>query len=537
MGRLAALAAQTFDLAIIGGGIIGAGIARDAAMRGLKVALVEMGDFGHGTSAGSTRLIHGGLRYLEMLDFGLVRQDLQEREVLLRIAPHLVRPLSFLIPVYRPRAAARLKLRAGMILYDLLSWGKSLPAHRWLAAHEARATEPSLPIDGLVGAFQYYDAQVPSVERLCLENVLSAQAHGATVMNYAQVDGFLRKNGAIAGLMVTDTLTGETVSCPARLVVNATGPWLDAVLRLAGRNGRPLLRRTKGIHLVTPPATRHALVLFAQSDGRLFFVVPWNGCSLVGTTDTDYEDDPGVVAATAADVRYLLTEVRRALPAGPWETIYYTMAGVRPLARVEGVSESAVSRKHRLVDHGEQDRIPGLISVVGGKITAYRSIAEETVDLVCRRLGCTSSRSATAAMPLPGARFTTLAACLADVERIGTQLGLDDGQCRYLVDVYGARAVDVLLLAARTPRLAARICPDAPDILAQVHHAVEHEHARTVADFLLRRSMLGFGPRRGVDAVDVVAAEMGELLGWDGARRRAETIAYREHLQQTGVPV
>ncbi|MBI3976824.1 MAG: glycerol-3-phosphate dehydrogenase/oxidase [Chloroflexi bacterium] len=534
MGRLGKLFACEFDLAVVGGGIIGAGIARDAAMRGLWVALVEMGDFGHGTSAASTRLIHGGLRYLEMLDFGLVRQDLQEREILLRIAPHLVRPLPFLIPIYRRGAAYRLKLRIGMVLYDLLSYDRSLPGHRWLSAREALALEPILPADGLEGAFLYYDAQVAFVERLCLENVLSAQEHGACAANYARAEGYLRQDGAIAGLEVADVLTGETARVRARAVVNATGPWLDETLALLPGSRRPLLRRTKGIHLVTPIATRHALVLFAQSDGRLFFVVPWNGLSLVGTTDTDFDGDPDGAAATVEDVHYLVEETRRALPDGPWDEVYATMAGVRALVRVEGVRESAVSRKHTLVDHAERGGPVGLISVAGGKITAYRDIAREAVDRVCRRLGEARPPAPTDREPLPGARFADPAACAQEVTRVGAGIGLDEGQCRALAEIYGSRAMDVLALAAQEPRLARPINAGAPDIMAQVHHAVAAEMALTAEDFLLRRSRLGFSPGQGVESLGAVAAEMAQLLGWDEARRRAEEAAYRARMEKRG---
>ena len=526
MGRLEGLLDQRFDLAIAGGGIIGAGIARDAALRGLKVALVEMADFAHGTSSASTRLIHGGLRYLEQYDFGLVRQDLREREILLRIAPHLVHPLPFLIPVYSRSLFYRMKLRAGMVLYDLLSYDRSLPGHRWLSTKDVLAIEPGLNPEGLQGAFLYHDGQVPSVERLCMENLLAAREQGAKVTNYLRVTGYLQEGSRVTGLAVEDQLTGETGRIRARVVVNATGPWLDSSLDMLQKNRPPLVRRTMGIHLATPRGTNNALVLFA-SDGRLFFVIPWNGLSLVGTTDTDFDTDPDQAAASSEDIRYLLDGVQPVLPQGPWNDIYYTTAGVRALIRVEGVHESSVPRGHMLVEHSQKGGPAGLISVVGGKVTAYRAIARETTDLVCHQLA-EARAAATDREPLPGARFANLEDCYRKVSRAATALGLDESQSRYLVDIYGIRALEPLKLAELEPRLAERISPASPDILAQLHHAVQQEMALKVEDFMLRRSMLGFAPSRGREAAEVVAAEMGQLLGWDETRRRDEEAAYLE---------
>ncbi|MCL5961542.1 MAG: glycerol-3-phosphate dehydrogenase/oxidase, partial [Chloroflexi bacterium] len=490
-------------------------MARDAARRGLKVALVEMGDFGHGTSAKSTHLIHGGLRYLKQYDFGLVRQDLKEREILLKIAPHLVRPLPFIIPVYRRSAVQHLALRTGMALYDALAWGKSLPKHRWLSLQQTVALEPGLQPDGLQGSFRYFDARVSSVERLCLENILAAQEHGAIAINYARAEAVRRRNGKISGLEVADTLNEDRALLQARVVIAATGPWLDSTLAKLGRQGAPLLRRTKGIHLVTSQATKRALVLFAP-DGRLFFTVPCNGLSLVGTTDTDFQGDPETAAASARDVRYLLDGVQPFLPAGPWNQIHYTTAGVRALVRVDGVPPSSVTRGHQVVDHERRDGLPGLISVVGGKITAYRCIAQEVVDLASGRLG-KNRASNTDREALPGARFDGWAECIRETMAFGRRLGLEEDQSRNLVDTYGLRAREVFAIVEREPRLGERICAGAPDILAQVRFAAEKEMALTAEDFMLRRSLLGHTATRGVEGLGIVAGEMGQALGWTEA--------------------
>ncbi|MEP6693525.1 MAG: glycerol-3-phosphate dehydrogenase/oxidase [Chloroflexota bacterium] len=495
------LSGRTVDLLIIGGGIIGAGIARDAALRGLSVALVEQDDFASGTTSRPTRLIHGGLRYLELFDFALVRSDMREREILLRIAPHLVFPLPFLLPFYRPSLWYQFKLRIGMQLYDALSLDKSLPKRKWLRREETLAAVPALDPEGLTGAWRFYDAQVPLVERLVIENVVDAARHGALVLNHARATAYLRNGDRVEGAVVHDRIGDTDISVRARLTINATGAWLDRTIAPLRKSAKPLLRLTKGIHLVTPRATQQAHVLFAKRDGRLFFVLPWLDATIVGTTDTDYDGDPADAAATDDDVRYLQEEARRAFPNAPFDQIYFTWAGVRALVREEGVSEGQVSRKHALFDHERRDGVAGVLSVLGGKITAYRAIAEEVTDLVARKLGHrpkeeTTDRndSATATLLLPGAD--------------------------------GSRAREIAEIGARDPTLARPLCVHHTSTAAEIAHAVRSEWARTIGDALLRRSALGLGPCQGLDCVDAVAELMGRLLGWDAERLANEVAAY-----------
>jgi glycerol-3-phosphate dehydrogenase len=512
------LADRTVDLLIIGGGIIGAGIARDAALRGLSVALVEQEDFGSGTSSRPTRLIHGGLRYLEMFDFGLVRSDMKEREILLRIAKHLVFPLPFLLPLYRRGPLYRLKLRTGMVLYDALSRKKSLPRRKRLSRAETLAEEPGLAREGLTGAWRFYDAQVPYVERLVIENVLDAVEHGAVAINHAQALSFLREGQRVTGAVVRDRERSRTFDVRARFTVNATGPWLDGTVAPL-RTGAPLLRLTKGIHLVTPRATTHAHVLFADDD-RLFFVLPFGDATIVGTTDTDFEGDPATAAASEEDVRYLVAAACRAFPEAPLDRIHFTWAGVRALVREEGVREGQVSRKHALYDHEKRDKVGGVLSVVGGKITAYRGIAEEVTDAVAHRLKA-RGRPATAREALPGAR------------EHGTPppASLSAATWAHLLAVYGARAGRVLALAGDDAAARAPLCPHHGGIAAEVDHAVGGEWARTAGDVMLRRTMLGIAPCQGVDALDAVTRRMGALLGWDESRRREEIARYRSEIE------
>jgi glycerol-3-phosphate dehydrogenase len=524
---IAALAAGTVDVLVVGGGIVGCGIARDAALRGLRVALVEQHDFGWGTTSRPTRLIHGGLRYLENFDFGLVRADLREREILLRTARHLVFPLRFLMPEYDSGVLERAKLRAGMVLYDLLSFDKSLPGRRWLSPAEVIAEEPALRPEGLQGAWSFYDAQVPLVERLVVENLIDAAGAGAHVLNRARVERFLQDaTGRVTGAAVRDLLADRGLEIRARVTVNATGAWLDVTNR-GVLPGRPrALRMTKGVHLVTPSGTRNALVLFAQTDGRLFFVTPWLGCSLVGTTDTDYTGDPADAEPDAEDVRYLQEEARRALPAAPFGTVHYAYAGVRALVRMDGVAEGEVSRKHAVVDHEHRDRLPGLVSVLGGKITAYRSVAEEVAVLVSRRLGRVTVGS-TERRPLPGGAFGDLGELVErELWPRAAALGLDRAQAEHLAQVHGALAHRVLDRVEGDHAQADRLQPGHPTILAQLVHAFEDEWAASLADGLLRRTTLGLGPDQASGCVGVIAQRMGRLLGWDAAERAEQVAAY-----------
>jgi len=525
-----------FDLLIIGGGIIGAGIARDASRRGLRVALLEKGDYGGGTTAGSTRLIHGGLRYLEMLDLPLVRMDLRERETLLRIAPHLVRPLEFLVPFYDRSLFYRTKLRAGMLLYDALSFDKSLPPHRFLTAAEAQQAEPQLRTRGLQGAAAYFDAQVNSPERLCLENVIDARRRQAAAVNYAEVVGAVREGDRVAGVRVRDLLEGGEAEVRGRVVVNASGPWFDRVAARLAPHPRPLIRTTKGIHIAAAPVSAKAVVLFSGLDRRLFFVIPWLGYSWIGTTDTDFADDPSMARADDEDVDYLVASAREFFPAIASQPVYWSNAGVRALVTASG-TESSLSRAHRI-----RQGPPGLISVLGGKITGYRAIAEEVTDTICRSLGV-KARCTTAEAPLPGAGELRIAdcelriangACLkSEIRNPKSEIPPEAAVVEHLSSVYGGRAAEVLAIARSAEEWAAPLAPDCPDIAAQVAFAVREEQCVRLADFLLRRSLVGFRPDQGLNAAEAVANVMAEELKWTAARKAAEIRSYRELVERT----
>jgi glycerol-3-phosphate dehydrogenase len=512
------LGTDPFDVVVIGGGIIGCGIARDAALRGLRVAIFEQCDFGGGTTAASTRIVHGGLRYLEMLDFPLVRMDLRERETLLQIAPHLVRPLEFMIPFFGGDRTRALKLRAGLALYDALSAGSTLPRRRWLSASDARAADGALAAAQARGAASYYDARVDSPERLALENVIEAGERGAAVFNYCAVVGAQTANGRVTGVRVREAATGAEADVPARVVVNATGAWFEPVAATIARPaGR--IRTTKGVHLLLPPLTGRALVLYSQVDGRLLFAIPRGGLTWIGTTDTDYEGDPARAHATRQDVDYLLASVAHVFPSLRMDDVLATTAGVRALVRQPG-AESSVSRMHKVVD-GEPVAPDGVISVLGGKITGYRAIAEDTTDAVCRRLGVGDRRATTASTPLPGARPRTPAG--------GT---MAEGP-PHLRDLYGTRAGDVMALAREVPNLARPLSPRYPDIGAQVVFGVRHEHCRRLQDFMRRRTLLGAAADQGLDAARPAALLMGAELGWTAELVEEEIDAYGRDIAAT----
>jgi glycerol-3-phosphate dehydrogenase len=518
-----------FDVVVVGAGVNGCGVARDAAMRGLKVLLVDKGDIAAGTTAASTRLIHGGLRYLEHGEVGLVRESLRERETLLRrVAPHLVRPLPMLVPLYAGRRRGPLTVRAGMLAYDLLSSSKSLPRHRMLTAAEALRHAPGLEQAGLRGAALFYDAQVEYAERLAVENALDARARGAAVVTYARVERLLVEGGAARGVVFKDLLGGATHEARAGLVLNTAGPWVDEVLGGSHAEGERLLGGTKGSHVVVRAfegAPRAAVYAEAAEDGRPFFVVPWDDKLLIGTTDERYAGDLDRVEADAREVEYLLRETNRVLPAARLTRadVLYTYSGVRPLPRVAEGQAGAVTRRHFI----KPSRVRGLFSVVGGKLTTYRSLAAEAVDLIFRTLGRTPPPCRTDVVPLPGAAVEEFEAFRRDFDARGT---LAPQSAARLLKVYGVRAAEVLRLAQTEPELSEVISEETGSVGAEVVYAFREEMAETLADCLMRRTMVGLNGRLGLDASERAARLAQKFLGWDAGRASGEVEAYRSYV-------
>ncbi len=524
---LAELAGTPVDVLVLGGGITGAGVARDAAMRGFRTALVERTDFACGTSGRSSRLIHGGLRYLEHGAFRLVHEATAERRILLRIAPHLVWPQAFLFPVFAGGRLPRWQLAAGMWLYDALASFRNVKRHRWLSKRSMLRAEPRLRAEGLLGGARYFDAQCDDA-RLTLANARAAHRHGALVASYTEARGFDVAAGRIRGVRLADRLTGDEFLARASIVVNATGPWSDEIRG----DGERLLLLSKGAHVVVP-RTRlglsHAVTLLSPLDGRVMFALPWGDLSYVGTTETAFEGSLDTVSASADDVVYLLRSANAVFPDARLQPddVIATWAGVRPLVRPpNGRSPGAASREHVITER------PGMISVVGGKLTTYRRMARDVVDRAAAALHAfdgraLASRPPTDREPLPGGETADLDAIALETE----QEGLAAPIARRLVRRYGSEAPAIARLAAADPALAQPVAPGGSALRAELVHAVRREMVVTLCDLLVRRTHVFYEtPKHAVEqAAELVALVAGELA-WDDARCRSEVEAYRAYV-------
>jgi len=528
------IAATHFDAIIIGAGINGAGIARDAALRGLRVLLLDKGDICSGTSSWSSRLIHGGLRYLEYFEVGLVRESLRERERLLKLAPHLVKPLPMLIPIYERGRRGPMLIRTGMMLYDILSPDKSLPRHQMLKAAEALRRAPGLDPKGLRGAAIYYDAQAEFAERLVVENALSAREHGATVLTYARAERLIVENEAVCGVELTDMLSGKLYAARASFTLNVAGPWVDEILTGSKSSSGKLIGGTKGSHLIVEKfacAPEDALYVEASADGRPFFIIPWNGKILIGTTDLRYEGDLDRVEASVDEMAYLISETNRVLPAAKLarESILYTYAGVRPLPSAKDGAASGITRRHFIHDHAPDFK--NFFSIVGGKLTTYRNLSEQAVDLIFKKLGQKFRRSTTAQSPLPGAQTDNFAA-FSEKFLSSRDSSFNEAALERFLGIYGTRAVDVLKIAEEDAELKRIFDAETGAIGAEIVLAFRAELAETLSDCLLRRTMVGLNSTAGLEAVENAAQLARQFLGWTESRAEQETEAYREYVRR-----
>lgn len=474
----------TYDVLIVGGGINGAAIAHMAARNGLKVALLEKDDFASGTSSKSTKLIHGGLRYLETFDFDLVCESLRERFFLLRDAPHLVKPLSFIVPVYQGDRKPLWMMRLGVWLYDRLAGKYIIGKHRFIPRDELLGLMPGLKDEGLLGGVSYFDAQMDDA-RLVLENVLSAQAHGAHVANYVEVRSFLKKDGKAAGVLAFDRIGEREFEILARKVVCAVGPWTNVLMHKEEGNVPPLVRTTKGIHVVCQgQLSDRALIIPTSQDKRVFFVIPWMGNSLIGTTDTDYAADPDGVSADQEDVDYLFRELRRVFFEGTFkkEKIITIFVGLRPLVHKQG-EPAKISRNHVI-----KQAYSGIVYVMGGKYTTYRKIAEDCLKEIVRLKLLVDTR---AGFPVYGS-----GEIIESAQDVAKQNGLNVDVAKYLMEFYGTRYKDVLQLVQKDPALKEPLCACSPAIRAQVVYAIETEMAVKDEDIIKRRLSLIYRPCR-----------------------------------------
>lgn len=532
---IASLAAECFDMLIIGGGITGAGIAREAALAGFRTALLERDDFASGTSSRSSRLVHGGVRYLEHGHLGLVFESSRERQLLLTLAPHLVRPLAFTWPVYRGARVPRWKMRAGLALYDVLSRYRN-PRHRGLSRDGVLTAEPALSGEGLVGGAQYWDAATDDT-RLTLATALAAQDAGACVMNHLSVTAGLHApdgSARLTGVVAEDRLTGHSWPVRARVIINATGPWSDATAALTGASRGTQLLGSAGSHIAVPRhrvGNHEAVTIVSPLDGRVMFVLPAGSHTIIGTTERPARTGPDDIRATRADVTYLLQSVNRCFPHArlSMDDVISAWCGIRPLAaaRAGEHTANAASREHA-VTH----RADGLLSITGGKLTTYRAMA---ADVLAHARGALS-QATTAAVPvyhatrsertpLPGGAITSREATVRDARSmvgdaaVGERLALAYGSCWPTVWSY----------AQRDASLGRRMSDHLPYLLAEVAHAVHHEMASTLSDVLVRRTHVAFETRDNGRAVARrVAPLMAALLQWTDDEQ-ARMIARYDH--------
>jgi glycerol-3-phosphate dehydrogenase len=490
---LDALGTGTLDLLVIGGGITGAGVARDAAMRGLRTALVERDDFASGTSSRSSRLIHGGLRYLEHGEFHLVFEASRERRTLLRIAPHLVKPLRFTWPVYRGARVPKWKLRSALMLYDTLALFRNIERHRMLSAVELEALEPRLRRDGLTGGGTYYDAHADDA-LLTLANARAAADAGALVMNHTAARALVVEGGVVRGAGVECQLTRRLVRVSAKCIVNATGPWSDSVRQLADPTVKSGIRGTKGAHIAVPRArvgNEQAIAITHPRDGRVMFILPAGAFTIVGTTDTDYDGPLDDVRASRDDVAYLLEAANHYAPAANLSAndVTAAWAGIRPLVASGAATTAAVSREHAI-----SVTAPGMLTVTGGKLTTYRLMAEQIVDRAEKIIGARHVRSTTARVVLVN----------------------DDRTGRY----DGPGAIP--------------LAPDLPYVWGQVRDAVTHGMALRLADVLVRRIPVAFETRdHGASLAPAVARVMAPLLGWSADQEREEIERFAKDAERS----
>ncbi len=520
------LGARPFDVLVVGGGVTGTGAALDAATRGLSVALLEARDFASGTSSRSSKLFHGGLRYLEQFNFGLVREALHERELMLtRIAPHLVKPVSFLYPLTH-RFWERPYVSAGMTLYDSMGGARSVPRHRHLTRGGALRLAPALKRTALTGALLYYDAQADDA-RHTLTVARTAATYGATVLSSAAVVSLDRAGERIVGARVRDIETGEEVDVRASVVVNCTGVWTDEIQTLAGGRGRFHVRASKGVHIVVPRDRINSETgMILRTETSVLFVIPWNTHWIVGTTDTDWRLHKAHPAASRADIDYILDHVNEVLAVPlTHDDIQGVYAGLRPLLAGESETSSQLSREHAVARPQ-----PGLISIAGGKYTTYRVMAADAIDAAVQDVGGAQPPSVTEHIPLVGAEGYH--AMVNQVVRLAKSADLPVWRMQGLLDRYGSMTEELLAMADEEPSLLEPLEGAAEYLRAEVAYAATHEGALHLDDVLARRTRISIEtPDRGTESARAAAELVGRALNWDAERIDNEVEAYAARVE------
>lgn len=524
---IAALANDEFDILIIGGGVTGAGAVLDAASRGLKVALVEARDIASGTSSRSSKLIHGGLRYLEQYDFKLVREALHERELMVSsLSPHLVKPVGFLYPLHE-KLKERTYVGAGLALYDVLrGFQRALPWHKHMSQKKIAEIAPSLRQDIVTGAVKYYDAQVDDA-RHTMTIIRTARRHGATIATRVEVDQLIRNGKKVVGAEVIDTVTGKKIKVSAKAVVMCAGIWSDEMHAKFGITPGYGVTMSKGVHIVVPgSAINSDTGIILKTAVSVLFLIPWGDKWIVGTTDTPYDGDRAHPYATSEDVQYILDQANKVLePQLRREEIIGVYAGLRPL--VANAKDSTTTKLSR--EHTTDRSAPGFVSIAGGKYTTYRVMGKDAIDLAVTDLRRLVNSSCTEKLPIVGA--DGYFALTQQSAQIATEYGLDEKTVVHLLNRYGSLISEVLDLIAEDKDLAQLLDPSLPYLKAEIVYAVTHEGAMTVDDVISRRTRLAFeAPHAGIDLADEVASLIAPYLGWGAREKKASVTQYREQV-------
>jgi len=532
---LRAMSASQYDLLIIGGGISGACVAWDASLRGLRVALVEKGDFGGATTSATSKLIHGGLRYLKNLEFGLVRESLRERKTLTQTAPHQIYPLPILFATYRKGPSRKRPLKVAMMLYDLLSldksWGvpedKRIASHRFLSREASLEAAPFLKQEGLTGSFLYYDCQNLFPERHCLSFLQSAAAQGATIANYAEVIDLVIKENRLERALVRDRVSGAEHVIRATVTANVSGPWADHLLGLCKGVEERRVRRSKGIHIVTRAlSSEYGVTVITGKRGHVFSL-PWRGHSLIGITDTEFFGDPDDLTVTRKDIEDLLARINRFFPGVQLavQDVRYCYAGLRPIVDQDVEIVYDASRRYEIYDHEKDEGIRGMITVVGGKYTTSRHLAEQVVSVVMKKLKRPDPGCRTGRLPIYGGDIQDLPAYMEDATQ-RNPFGLPPATCEHLIRTYGTAYEELFPNLEVSPEAGQPICDGHLDIQAQIDRAVEREMCLTLSDLLLRRTGIGTLGDPGQECARRCAEKMGELLAWSPDRTDKEFEAF-----------
>lgn len=529
---------ENFDVIIIGGGVNGVGIAQEAALQGYRTLLLEQDDLCSGVSAWSGRLAHGGLRYLEHFDFALVRESLLERERLVKNAPHLAKHVPWIMPVYKHNKRGGLLVRMGMILFDILSFDKSAPRHKFLSRKKVLKMFSAIETDGLKGGFHYWDGQIELAERLCIELALDAQAHGAQIRTHSRVEAPVFTGAKVTGVTYTDLITGKTHSAHAPVVYNVAGPWIDRVLTQDAKfPTQPRLNGgTKGSHLIVNPfpgAPKEVIYYETRTDGRLILVIPWLGKYMLGTTDIRWEHDPDDARCDIGELEYLLREVNALIPEANLTIgdVLYTYSGVRPLPYEPEKDESAVTRTHILFDH-KNNGAEGLVTVVGGKLTTFRQLAEDAVSDLNKRLNRKKTKSLTRNRKLPGAHFH-------DIESLTSELinqGAPTNVANRLVRIYGSRSLEIWNIIELDPSAIEAIDNSIGLTRAEIEYVLVEEFPKTLADLMARRLILAFEDGHGLNVVEKIAEIAAGKLGWSSVEISRQIEGYKTWLDHLAIP-